>query len=124
MGSGSGIWPYNVIANSCKLNKYLKKMKKSFVGFLICLMGCLAFPTGCSTDLFDYEEMNDRIDDFEQRLSALENWCNETNVNINSLKALVESLVIHDVITGVNPLMKDGKQIQIMFFIMVLYMIG
>ena len=46
-------------------------MKKSFVGFLICLMGCLAFPAGCSTDLFDYEEMNDRIDDFYQLLHPL-----------------------------------------------------
>ena len=86
-------------------------MKKHFLRLMICLFACLAVPTGCSTDLFDYEEMNDRLDGLEERMTALENWCNETNTNINSLKTLVESLVIHDVITSVTPLVKDGKQI-------------
>ena len=63
--------------------------------------------SGCSTDLYDYDELNDRMDLFDKRLAELENWCKETNTNINSLKTLVESLLMHDVITGVTPVMKN-----------------
>ena len=66
--------------------------------------------SGCSTDLYDYDELTDRMDAFDKRLKELEEWCKETNTNINSLKALVESLLQHDVITGMTPVMKDGVQ--------------
>lgn len=64
--------------------------------------------SGCSTDLYDYDELTNRIDLVEKRLAALEEWCKETNTNIHSLKTLVESLLQHDMITGMTPVMKDG----------------
>ena len=74
--------------------------------FVLGLISCLLIPS-CSTDLYDYDELNDRMDLFDKRLAELENWCKETNTNINSLKTLVESLLMHDVITGVTPVMKN-----------------
>ena len=75
--------------------------------FVLGLTSCLLMLSGCSTDLYDYDELNDRMDLFDKRLAELENWCKETNTNINSLKTLVESLLMHDVITGVTPVMKN-----------------
>ena len=82
-------------------------MKKILYLFVL-LFGLMV--SGCSTDLYDYDELNDRMEQFDKRLAELENWCKETNTNINSLKTLVESLLQHDVITGVSPILKDGVQ--------------
>ncbi len=79
--------------------------KKIFIvwGLLSCIL-----MAGCSTDLYDYDELNDRMDTFDKRLAELEDWCKETNTNIHSLKALVESLLQHDVITGVTPVLNEN----------------
>lgn len=81
-------------------------MKKIF--HILTLISCICI-SSCSTDLYDYDELNDRMDIFDERLSELENWCKETNTNINSLKSLVESLIQHDVITAVTPVLNENK---------------
>ena len=80
-------------------------MKKIF--HILTLVSCI-LTSGCSTDLYDYDELNDRMDIFDKRLAELEDWCKETNTNINSLKALVESLIQHDVITAVTPVLSEN----------------
>lgn len=84
-------------------------MRAYFTKLAVCFacISCIFLSVGCSTDLYDYDELNDRMDLFDKRLAELENWCKETNTNINSLKTLVESLLMHDVITGVTPVMKN-----------------
>ena len=79
--------------------------KKIFIvwGLISCIL-----MAGCSTDLYDYDELNDRMDTFDKRLAELEDWCKETNTNIHSLKSLVESLLQHDVITGVTPILNEN----------------
>ena len=82
---------------------------KSFFRKFIVLIVSVTLIMNCSTDLYDYDELNNRLDIFDKRLTELEEWCKETNTNINSLKALVESLLQHDVITPVTPIMNESQ---------------
>lgn len=81
-----------------------------FANCLVCIAS-LFLSVGCSTDLYDYDELNDRMEIFDKRLAALEEWCKETNTNINSLKVLVESLLENDMVKSVTPVLNGNEVI-------------
>lgn len=85
-------------------------MKKLFRCFFVSI-ACVALITNCSTDLYDYNELNERLDVFDKRLADLEEWCKETNTNINSLKVLVESLLENDMVKSVTPVLNGNEVI-------------
>ena len=67
---------------------------------------------------YDFESLenglndtNDRIDNLENRVGALEELCGQFNTNITSLQIIVAALQQNDYITSVLPLEKDGEVI-------------
>ena len=56
-------------------------------------------------------DVNDRLDDLEKRVSALEQLCKEMNSNISSLQGIVTAMQTGDYITSVNPVTSDGKTV-------------
>lgn len=52
-------------------------MRAYFLKLSICLVciSCVFLSSGCSTDLYDYDELNDRMEGFDKRLAELEKWC-------------------------------------------------
>lgn len=90
-------------------------MRAYFLKLSICLVciSCVFLSSGCSTDLYDYDELNDRMEGFDKRLAELEKWCKETNTNINSLKTLAESLLENDMIKSVTPVMNGNEVLAI-----------
>ena len=65
---------------------------------------------GCSKE-FDDSALNNRIDNLESRVSALEALCKQMNTNISSLQTIVEALQNADYITSVTPVTQSGVTI-------------
>ena len=68
---------------------------------------CAGIFSAC-TDEFDYDS---RITNLEERVSRLEQLCDEMNTNIGSLQTIVASIQQGDYITAVNPIEQGGKVI-------------
>ena len=83
-------------------------MKKYFSILFLCLSCCLL--SGCSND-DEINDLSEKVDGLTQRVEVLENWRNETNTNIQSLQALVQSLMNNDMITSVVPVMSGNEVI-------------
>ena len=79
-------------------------MKKLFA-ILTC--AALLLTGGC--DNFDHLDLTNRVNDLEERVAALEEWCNQMNTNITSLQALLDALENSDYITSVTELTENGK---------------
>ncbi len=73
------------------------------------LVSCIAFITLLGCTKFDPTPWNNRLDDLEDRVEALETQCNKMNTNIASLQAAVDALNNHDYVTKVEPVMEDSK---------------
>ena len=56
-------------------------------------------------------DYNERLDNLENRISALEELVGEINANISSLQSIVTAIQTGDYITSVNPINADGKNI-------------
>ncbi|MCQ2246488.1 MAG: PL29 family lyase N-terminal domain-containing protein [Bacteroidaceae bacterium] len=82
---------------------------KEFFNYFI-LLGIFFF-SSCGSELYDYDEMTERIDGLEHRVDELEKWCAEVNTNLKSLKELADALAQNDMITSVTPVYKDGELI-------------
>lgn len=82
---------------------------KGFLNYFI-VLGIFLF-SSCGSELYDYDEMTERIDGLEQRVDELEKWCAEVNTNLKSLKELADALAQNDMITSVTPVYKDGELI-------------
>ena len=82
-------------------------MRKYFSVLFLCLSCCLLSSCGNDDEIND---LNERVDGLTQRVEVLENWRNETNTNIQSLQALVQSLQNNDMITSVVPV-KNGNEV-------------
>ena len=80
-------------------------MKKLFTLFAV-----IALLAGCSDD-YDDSALTGRVDDLENRIKKLEEFCKQMNTNISSLQTIVTALQNNDYITEVIPVMQDGKEI-------------
>ena len=73
---------------------------KKFHLFLMSMMLCIF--SAC------HDELWDKIDDLDGRLTQLEEQCKEMNTNIESLQTIVEALQSNDYITSIVEIKKDG----------------
>ena len=78
-------------------------MKKYF--FIYALVLC-AF-VGCK----DNSGLYGLLSDYDFRIAELEKICDQLNTNISSLQTIVEAQQTGDYITGITPIMENGKEI-------------
>lgn len=76
---------------------------------IVFLVTIIATVLVSSCDKFDDTEIWEKLENHENRISALEELCKQLNTNINSLKTIVEALEKNDYITNVSPINKDGN---------------
>ena len=82
-------------------------MKKKFI--LILMAFCFA---ACNTDIYkSIEELNNRLDELDGRVSQLEELCKEMNTNISSLQTIVNVILTNDYIISIAPVTKEGEEI-------------
>ena len=74
--------------------------------FLVAIIAT-AFVSSC--DKFDDSEIWNKLENHENRISALEELCKQLNTNINALRTIVNALEKNDYITNVSPIRKDGE---------------
>jgi hypothetical protein len=72
-------------------------------------MATLLIVVGCSK--YDDSELTGRVDNLENRVTALEELCKQMNTNITSLQTIVNALQNNDYVTSVTPIMQDGVEI-------------
>ncbi len=77
-------------------------MKK---GFIISLMACTAL---AAVACYDDSDLQDRVDDLDARVTALEELSKTLNSNVGALQSLVTALQGNDYVTGVTPVIQDG----------------
>ena len=73
---------------------------KKFHLFLMSMMLCIF--SAC------HDELWDKINDLDGRLTQLEEQCKEMNTNIESLQTIVSALQSNDYITSIVEIKKDG----------------
>ena len=81
-------------------------MKKLLTLFAIALVVVVS---SCSK--FDDTPIWDKLNDHENRITALEELCKQMNTNIEALQTIVEALEKRDYITNVSPVRKEGEVI-------------
>lgn len=64
----------------------------------------------CSDD-YDDSALKGRVGDLENRVAKLEELCKQMNTNISSLQTIVTALQNNDYVTGVTPIMQNGKEV-------------
>ncbi len=64
----------------------------------------------CS-DEYDDSALNGRVDNLENRVARLEELCRQMNTNISALQTIVTALQNNDCVTGVAPVVQNGKEI-------------
>lgn len=79
-------------------------MKKTF--FL--LLMAFSF-VACNNDIYKtIEELNNRLDELDGRVSQLEELCKEMNTNIDALQTIVSVILTNDYIISIAPVQKDA----------------
>lgn len=73
-------------------------MKKLIFSLFVTLL------LGVSSCKYDDTYLSGRVDDLEERVTSLEQLCQQMNININSLQSIVNAMEANDYITAVNPL--------------------
>ncbi len=58
---------------------------------------------------YDDTDLSNRVENLENRVTALEKLCKEMNSNISALQTIVEALQNNDYVTGVTPVEENGK---------------
>ena len=76
-------------------------MKKLFT-ILSLIALCLS---SCS---YDDTDLTNRVENLENRVTALEKLCKEMNSNISALQTIVEALQKNDYVTGITPVEENG----------------
>ena len=89
---------------SWKMVKCKRWMLYGLIG--ICLLG----GSSCS-EKYDDTWIKEAIEDLQDRVTALEEWCRTANSNISSLQSLATALEKCDYITGVTPVTENGVEI-------------
>jgi len=82
-------------------------MKKLFALFA----AAAALFAGSCGDTYDDSVIKDRLDDLENRIEKLEEFCKQMNTNISSLQTIVSALQDNDYITDVLPIVEDGETV-------------
>lgn len=72
----------------------------------VCLLGGFS-----CTEEYDDTWIKEAIEDLQDRVTALEDWCQTANSNISSLRSLATALEECDYITGVTPVTENGVEI-------------
>ena len=75
------------------------------LGKLLLTVCALCVLSGCG---YDDEELWNKVNDHETRISALEKWQTQTNNNISALEVLINT---NEYITSVEPAMEDGVEV-------------
>lgn len=78
--------------------------------FRFWVVATLLFMTGCIKE-HDDSALVGRVDDLENRVSKLEQLCQQMNSNISSLQTIVTALQSNDCVTGVTPITQNGNTI-------------
>ena len=78
--------------------------------FRFWVVATLLLMTGCSKE-YDDSALLDRVDDLENRVSKLEQLCQQMNTDISSLQTIVTALQSNDCVTGVTPITENGNTI-------------
>lgn len=78
---------------------------------LFCALVSLCLFSLFSCDDYDDAWIKDSIKDLQERVASLESWCETANKNISSLQTLVDAMGKNDYITGVSPVVDNGKEI-------------
>ena len=81
-------------------------MKKLFIFFAL---SAVVMTAGCRK--YDDTELRDRVGDLEQRVTTLEELCEQMNTNISSLQTIVTALQNNDYVTAVTPIYEGGKEV-------------
>ncbi len=63
------------------------------------------FWSGCAEQGYDDSVLDDRLNDLEQEVEELRDFCNQLNSNIASLQTLVNAMQSGDYITVITPIM-------------------
>ena len=70
----------------------------------------LAIGLACVSCNSNYDDLYDMIYELGNRVTSIEQQCNQMNTNINSLQAMVNALNNNDYITGISPI-QEGSTI-------------
>lgn len=81
-----------------------------FMKKILMLCTLLVFLTACDNE-YDDSNLIHRVDNLENRLAKLEEFCQQMNTNISALQTLVETMETGDYITGITPILKEGKEV-------------
>ena len=90
--------------NTMKMTKYKRWVLYGLTG--ICLLGGFS-----CTEEYDDTWIKEAIEDLQDRVTNLEDWCQTANSNISSLRSLATALEECDYITGVTPVTENGVEI-------------
>ena len=71
------------------------------------LLAVVAF-TSCK---YDDDDIWNSVHGLENRVAKLEELCKQMNTNISSLQIIVTALQKNDYVTGITPVMQDGKEV-------------
>lgn len=82
-------------------------MKKLFTYLLILVASSLL----ACTKPYDDAAIRSDIEDLKERVTKLEELCNQMNTNISALQGIVDALQQNDYITNVAPITKNGVEI-------------
>lgn len=83
---------------------------ENFMKKILMLCTLLVFLTACDNE-YDDSGLIHRVDNLENRLAKLEEFCQQMNTNISALQVLVEAMETGDYITGITPILKEGKEV-------------
>ena len=64
----------------------------------------------CSKE-YDDSSLVNRVDDLENRVTKLEQLCQQMNINISSMQSIVDAMEKNDHVSTVNPISKDNQEI-------------
>lgn len=90
--------------NTMKMTKYKRWVLYGLTG--VCLLGGFS-----CTEEYDDTWIKEAIEDLQDRVTNLEDWCQTANSNISSLRSLATALEECDYITGVTPVTENGVEI-------------
>lgn len=86
---------------------YLNNLTMKKLLAFAALFAVVAF-TSCK---YDDDDIWNSVHGLENRVAKLEELCKQMNTNISSLQTIVTALQNNDYVTGVTPVMQDGKEV-------------
>ena len=71
----------------------------------------LTILTAVSCSRYDDTAIWDELRSHEERIAALEKWCEKANTNIAALEAIINALQQNDYVTGVTSILENGEEV-------------